>query len=687
MDTRPLCTRAYRSARLMTFIALSGALVPGPLHAQHPRGFRAEDLYELASVGQARVSPDGRHVAYTVSTSRDTRAPVSTLRVVDLRTGAHSELGRGSSPRWSPDGRWLLYSGSDAEGSGLFVSRIDGRERKAVARPESTNHPLPSVGERFAWSPDGTRVAYVSATPGPGTDSVSSDPIVIRRYLYKAASGSGQAYFNDNRRLHVFVVDIATGATRQLTDGAGNEHSIDWSPDGREILFLRNEEPDPDRFFNYDVSAVDVETGTIRVITRSESTLYRPRWSPDGKRIAFQGTRRGLTSSETTMEDTHVMVIDADGTNLRDLGHSLDRRQGAPEWSPDGRWIYFTFQDRGSVKLARVSVSSGEIQEVVARTGRVGDWSLGGSNVVAYTFTGTGDVAQLEVLEGSRTRRLTSLNETLLAQRDVAPVEPFTFVSFDGVEVEAFLTVPLGRTPGSRHPLIVSIHGGPHSQQGPAFDHTAQAYAARGWATLMVNYRGSTGYGQAFTDLIFGDQNGAEARDVLQGVEAAFRRYPWIDRARVGVEGGSYGGQLANWLITQTPLFAAAIPRAGISNLISFNYLSYYHDYLAVEYGGRLHQADIMDRLWERSPIRHVARVRTPVMLVHGQDDNNVPTSEAEQFFIALRDAGVESELVIYPRSGHGIRETAQRVDFLRRSIAWYERHFASTSTVRAAGQ
>jgi dipeptidyl aminopeptidase/acylaminoacyl peptidase len=680
------------SGQLSTRAVLIAMLAVAPASAtlaQNPTGFRADDLRRLHSVSQVHISPEGDAIAFTVSSFEADGGASSELRIMDLPTGATRSLGPGGSPRWSPDGSWILHSARDEGGSGLFVIRPDGTGRRLIARPIGTNHPLPSTGESVAWSPDGRQIAFVSATAGPESYQAGAegDPIVIRRYLYKTTGSDGRSYFNDNRRLHVFVADVESGTVRQVTDGDGYEHSIDWSPDGSEILFLRNEEPDPDRFFNYDISAVDVSNGRIRSITRRESAVYRPRWSPDGSKIAFQGTHRGLTSSETTMEDTQIWVVDADGSSARALGAGIDRRQGAPQWAPDGRWLYFTVQDRGSVHLTRIPSAGGSHESVLDGTGRVGNWSIGPSGRVAFTFTGSGDVAQLHVLERAKVRQLTALNDSLLSERSLAPVEAFTLVSADGLEVEAFLTHPLGRTAASLHPLIVTIHGGPHGQQGPQFDHTAQVYAARGWATLMVNYRGSTGYGQAFIDRIYGDQNGGEAMDVLRGAEAAMRRYPWIDRDRVGVEGGSYGGQLANWLITQTSQFAAAIPRAGISNLVSFNYLSYYHDYLAVEYGGRLHQADIMDRLWERSPIRHVGKVRTPVMLVHGQNDHNVPTSEAEQFFIALQDVGVETELVVYPRAGHGIREIAQRIDFLERSIAWYERHFATRAAAGAAAR
>jgi len=476
----------------------------------------------------------------------------------------------------------------------------------------------------------------------------------------------------------------ASGRVEPITSGAHYEHSLEWSPKG-ELLFLSNRDADDDEFFNYDLFAAEPSAqATPRRLTATESNEYRPRSSPDGSMIAFQATKRGLTDRETTMEDTHVWVMKADGTGRREVG-AIDNRQGAPEWAPDGLSVYFTVQERGEAHLYRVFTSCGggnqaacKGEPVIRERGTVGGFSIA-RNTIAYALATPGDQAELYVrVGGAAPRRLTDLNGGVLGGKTLAPVESFTFVSNDNrFEVEAFLTKPIGLNDASKYPLIVNIHGGPHGQQGPAFTFKNQVYAARGWATLMINYRGSTGYGQAFADAVFADQNGNEGQDVLYGVSAALRRYPWLDRDRLGVEGTSYGGQLSTWLITQTNIFKAAIPTAAITNIISYNYMTYYNQYEAMEWGVYPHQGNLMDTLLQRSSIRHVANAHTPTMLMHGENDNDVPIAEAEQFYIGLKDVGTEAVMVRYPREGHGIRESKHVVDSIDRSIRWYEKHFS----------
>jgi dipeptidyl aminopeptidase/acylaminoacyl peptidase len=223
--------------------------------------------------------------------------------------------------------------------------------------------------------------------------------------------------------------------------------------------------------------------------------------------IVYQGTKRGLTSSETTMEDTHVWTMNADGGNRREVGGAIDNRQGSPEWSEDGASVYFTVQERGNVRLYRLPMNDSKPEVIINDRGIVGSWSLGRNGSVAYSFVAPRDSAQLYLRTNSGAKQLTNLNQTTLGSRQIAEVESFTFRSFDGLEVEAFLTKPPGMTANAKHPMITMIHGGPHGQQGPVFNSKAQVYAARGWAVLMVNYRGSTGYSQRFADAIFRDQN------------------------------------------------------------------------------------------------------------------------------------------------------------------------------------
>ena len=651
-------------------------------HAAGAQGLQSADLSRLRNVGAIAISPDGHRIAYTVVNRDRPGRPYSQIWVLEVATGKTTRLAgekeHTNSPKWSPDGKFLAYSGGEGEKSGLWIAHPDGSDATFLTQVSGTNSPLPGQGESVAWSPDSTRIAFVSSTPGPETADAEGDPKVITRYLYKPDAGEGMTRFNDNRRLHLFVVDAATRQVRQLTDGTYDEHSIDWSPDGAEIMFVSNREPNSDEFFNYDVFALHVVSGAVRRITATESNEYAPRWSPDGKLIAYSATRRGLTDRETTMEDTHVWVMNTDGSNRRDLGARFDNRQGHPQWSRDGKSIYFNLQERGSVRLVRLDVTSGATEFVVDAPGSAGSFSPGPGGAVAYSFATPHDLNELYLRQSSgEPRKFTDLNTEVLAGKQFGEVESFTFVSNDNkYEVEAFLTKPIGMTAASRHPLIVNIHGGPHGQNGPSFNFKNQVYAARGWAVLNVNFRGSTGYGQQFADAVFGDQDGNEGQDVLYGVSAAVRRYLWIDRERMGIEGTSYGGQLTEWLITQTNEFKAAIPLAGIVNLTSYNYMTYYNQYEEMEFGQFLHQGNLMEIAWERSALKHVAAAHTPTLIAHGENDNDVPIAEAEQFYIALKDVGVETVFLRYPREGHGLSETKHQVDLLDRSIAWYEKHF-----------
>jgi len=643
------------------------------------------DLSRLRSVGGVALSPDNRYLAYTITMRDRPGRPYGQLWVMDLSTEKSVRLGGdqpAGGPLWSGDSKWIAFRGAEGERHGLLLAHPDGSGTTFVAALVGTNSPLPGTGKDFTWSPDGSQIAFVSSTAGAVAAEASGDPMIITRYLYKPDAGEGMTRFNDNQRLHIFVVDVASKQVRQLTQGDYDEHSIDWSPDGKQLVFASNREPNQDEFFNYDLFTLQLADNSIHRLTATEFNEYDPLWSPDGKFIVYRGTRRGLTDRETTMEDTHVWIMNADGSNRREIGSAIDNRQGTPQWAPDGSAVYFTVQEHGNNRLVRLPIAGGQPEYLVSDIGGVGAWSVGKNKAVAYTFTTPRDASELYYKSGAAgSRKLTDLNHELFANRSIAEVESFTFVSNDNrFDVEAFLTKPIGMTATSKHPLIAVIHGGPHGENGPGFNFKNQIYAAHGYAVLNVNYRGSTGYGQKFADAVFGDQDGNEGQDVLYGVSAAMRRYLWIDRERLGIEGVSYGGQLTDWLITQTNEFKAAIPTAGIANLVSYNYMTYYNQYEEMEFGQFLHQGNLMDVAWERSALKHIGAAHTPTLIIHGENDNDVPIAEAEQLFVALKDVGVETVFLRYPREGHGLSEVKHQIDATDRSIAWYEKYFARVS-------
>ncbi len=643
-------------------------------------GIQPSDLLNLRSVGIVQFSPDGSRLAYTVIRGDGPGRPFPQIWVMALPNGNPVSLSSGNDPSgnpvWSPNGAWVAFNGKSGDKEGLFIAHPDGSGERFLASVEQTNSPLSTEGNSIAWSPDNKQIAYVSAQPGPDSADVTGDPVVIKTYHYKPGDQEGNAKFNDNKRWHIFIADVATGHSRQLTSGANHEHSIDWSPDGKEIAFAANPEPRANQLLNYALFAIDVSTGAIRRLTVSEGAGYRPRFSPDGRFIAYEAAMRGVNGLAFSMENLHVWLMNSDGTGHRELTGTLDNRHQQPMWAQDGGSILLTVQERGDVHLYQMPVNGGKPAAVVNEPGCVTSYSAHGDQI-AFSFVTPEGNAELFLKSGDGPApKLTNLNGGIFKDKKLGRVEAFSFISNDHKwNVEAFLTYPADFQPDRKYPVVVTLHGGPHGQQGAGFNFKNQVYAAHGFATLMVNYRGSTGYGQAFTDAAFRTQNGDDAQDVLYAVNAAMGRYLWIDRDRLGIEGISYGGQLGAWLITQTSIFKAAVLTAPVTNLVSFSYGTNYRPYEQIQWGKLPHQDDLLDWLWEHSAVRRAAGAKTPTLLIQGEDDNDVPIGESEQFYMALLETGTDAVMVRYPREGHGLHEPKHVADAITRSLDWYGKY------------
>lgn len=713
-------------------------LLASPCSAQPRRTMSPADILRVTGVSDAQISPNGQWVVYTVSvndsdttrtslwiarlglefmTSPPTARPTPTpRRPTDQRPELDwAEVRRpptqllrpdwnASTPRWSPDSTMIAFLANRYGQNGIWVVNVLRPDPRFVAEVQSTNFFVTYAGEAFAWAPDSKRIAYVSATEEAelGSAKKPDDPRVIDRIQYKSRTS-----FSDNRRTHLWIVDIDRPEPRQLTSGLFYDHAITFNPNGNEISFLSNHEPDPDANNNSDIFTVDL-SGNVRQLTQTRGCEYEPAWSPDGRWIAYTATKRDVTTIDSIAEDTHVWVISADGGTKYELTAEQDRRARSPKWSADSRHILFLAGDRGATTVYRVGTSGGRIDKLsllydeerliglldppaspstVQRRFQIGSFSLsrGGVSVpepggvrrfttlMAFTLTDWQHPAELWFwLGGADVRRLSAHNDAFVRSLGFSEPEEINFRSFDGVTVQGWLMKPSGFRDDRKYPLILSVHGGPHGMSGWGFNATFQAYAARGYAVLFLNPRGSSGYGQKFSDGTLGEWGGGDYRDLMAGVDEVLRRYSWINADRLGVTGGSYGGFMTNWIITQTPRFKAAVAVASVSNLISFYATSLYQDLIHAEFGG--FPWDNYELLWQWSPIRYVRQAQTPTLFIHGEQDNDVHITQAEEMYMALKRRGVETVFVRYPREGHGLREPRHRVDALERTLAWFDR-------------
>ena len=696
------------------------------------------DILRIANVSDAQISPDGQWVAYTVSTVEGNetintlwlarvgtnlvKVPTSTPPTSgrrptsdwsDARSAPTLLLATGwtaSNPRWSPDNSKIAFLASHEGQTGVWIVNLDKREPRFIAEVESTNFFITYAGESLAWAPDSKRVAYISATveltDTPEAVTLQDDPRVIDRIRYKSRTS-----FSDNRRTHVWITAVDEPEPRQLTSGYFYDHAITFSPNGDEIAFLSNHETDPDATNNSDIFAVDMH-GEVRQITATKGCEYEPAWSPDGKWIAYTATKRDITTIDSVAEDTHVWVTDAAGSERRELTASQDRRARNPRWSGDGQRIFYLGGDKGCTTVFSAGPRGGKPEQALPNTfygndvlsflaGDVGPKPLtnryqvssfsvaqrrnpttgavqrqnpGAGWSVAFTLSSSVQPNEIWFYPGigGDAGRVSGHNLDLVRSHSLSDAEEINFPSFDGTPIQGWLMKPIGWRDDRKYPLILSIHGGPHGMYGWAFNPSFQVYAARGYAVLYLNPRGSSGYGQKFSDGTLNEWGGGDYKDLMAGVDEALRRNSWIDKERMGVTGGSYGGFMTNWIITQTPRFKAAVSAASLSNLISFYSTSLYQDLIHAEFGG--FPWDNYEQLWQWSPLRYVKQAQTPTLFIHGEQDNDVHITQAEEMYTALKRRGVETVLVRYPREGHGLREPKHRVDALERTLAWFDR-------------
>jgi dipeptidyl aminopeptidase/acylaminoacyl peptidase len=661
-------------------------------------GFQPQDYYKVVTVSQAVVSPTGGYVAFTVTTvseAENTRRRAIWLQPLQAEQPQGDAFritdptAESSSPAWSPDGNLLSFSSRrGADTNSIWFLRVDG--------PGGEAFHIDGVEGTPVWSPDGEWIAYAKGPVGDDEDDEDSregwvapdavsntldrerfDGRVVTSMRYK---GDGtlalRPHFSVTPKAQIFLAPARGGIPTQLTNLDFDAGAPRWGTDGRRLFFGGNQFEDDELLTGNteDIWTIPSSGGTHRRLTANPGSETDLAVSPEGRRMAYLSTpQRG---SQT---DVLVMGMAPDGSFRGDplnLTEAWDLRPGSPEWSPDGEFLYFSAGVTGNSHLFRVHSAGGIVEQVTTGDRRLSSFSFSADgSLMAYTATDAVTPTELFVAlaDGTGEERATGFNDGWLRQVTLEPAERLTWTVEDGSEVEGWVIKPLGYRRGRSYPLILKIHGGPHSAYGNTFFPTFHVLSAAGFFVLYTNPRGSSGYGHDFQYATRGQWGILDKEDYLGGLDAALAEYPEADGHRLGVSGGSYGGFMTNWLTATTDRFQAAVTSRSITNWESWYGTSDAQGLTEYEFRGTpWEQRDLYRRL---SPISYVENVTAPTLIIHSENDFRTPVGDGEQWFMALKKLEVPVEMVRYPRSSHGLSRTGEPwllVDRLERIRSWF---------------
>lgn len=673
-----------RSSLTTALILASGFTVGAQQAAKHPITF--DDMIKMHRVAEPQISPDGKWVAYTLARpDMDANRNASNIWMVSTAGGAPQQLtqsGHDSSPVWSPDGKTIAFLSSRGGDSQVYLLSLEGGEAQKLTK-------LSTGADIVKWSPDGKTIAFTSSVyPDCKDDDCNSkrdaekEKNKVKAHVAEHLLYRHWTHWNEGKRAHLFVIPAdGSAAPRDLTPGAnfdvppderGGPGDISLSPDSKEICFTAVTDKMEAISTNGDLFTVPVAGGEIKRITTQPGFDGEPVYSPDGKYMAYHAQ---LTAGYEA-DRWRLMLYDRQSGKSENLSEGFDRSANELAWSADSKTIYFTAENETHKPVYAMAARAGaEPKKILADTYNTAISFSRDGKALAFERTSLAMPAEIFVVasDGSGTRQLTHHNDAILSALEMNPPETFWFDGAEGAKVQAMLIRPPKFDATKKYPLLVLLHGGPQTMWSNAWGYrwNAEVFSAAGYVTLMINRRGSTGYGQKFTDEITNDWGGKAYVDVMNGVDFALKKNPFIDGAKMAAAGGSYGGYMADWIATHTGRFKAIISHASVYDKVSM--------YATEELWFEEH--DMQGTPWSNpesyrkwAPVTYageLGKFKTPTLVICGERDYRVPYTQSLEFFSALQRQGVSSKLVVFPDEGHWVLKPQNSQFWYKTFLDW----------------